>query len=149
MSTSGGNPSNVTYQVQVTGDNPAYDLQQSLNLTYTGNYLQNAIGLNEKWLQSTTSNLSNGGWYAILPDGEIKAWEGGDSVGSTVANLGSAVYANPSILYNAAAPAAGASFSGNVLTLTPPGNYIGTLQVIVTATDGSTQSSRQFNVTLT
>jgi hypothetical protein len=142
----GGQP--VNYQVQVSGDNPAYDLQQQLNLTYTGNLMQNAVGLNEKWLQSTTSNLANGGWYAILPDGEIRPWTGGTTTGATVATLDPAVYADPTLLYNAAAPSAGASFSGSVLTLTPPGNFVGTLQVTVTASAGSSTASRQFSVTV-
>jgi uncharacterized protein YkwD len=138
----------VSYQAQVTGDNPAYDLEQNLNLTYTGNFMQNAIGLNEKWLQSTTSNLAYGGWYAILPDGEVRPWTGGTTTGPTVAWLDTAVYANPSLLYNAAAPTASTSFSGNVLTLSPPGNFIGSLQVTVTATEGTSTTSQQFSVTL-
>jgi uncharacterized protein YkwD len=138
----------VSYQVQVSGDNPAYDLEKQLNLTYTGNLLQNAIGMNEKWLQSTTGNAAFNGWYAIMPDGEIRPWTGGNTVGATVANLGSAVYADPSLLYNASAPTAGASFSGSILTLTPPGNYLGSLHVIVTATDGTSRASQQFTVTL-
>lgn len=138
----------VNYQVQVSGDNPAYDLEQQLNLTYTGNLMQNALGLNEKWLQSTTSNLANGGWYAILPDGEVRAWTGGTSTGATVATLDPAVYADPALLYNAAAPTAGASFSGSVLTLTPPGNFVGTLQVTVNASNGTSTASRQFSVTV-
>jgi hypothetical protein len=143
----GGQP--VSYRVQVTGDNPAYDLEQQLGLTYTGNLMQNAVGLNEKWLDSTTSNLANGGWYAILPDGEIRAWTGGSTTGPTVATLNPAVYADPSLLYGAAAPTAGASFSGSMLTLTPPGKFVGTLQVTVTASAGSATASQQFSVTMT
>jgi uncharacterized protein YkwD len=139
----------VNYQVQVTGDNPAYDLEQSLGLDYTGNYLQNAIGMNEKWLQSSTSNLTYGGWYAILPDGEVRPWVGGNSTGATVARLTASVYADPSLLYNATAPTANASVSGSVLTLSPPGNLTGSLQVTVVASDGTSTTSRQFTVTLT
>jgi uncharacterized protein YkwD len=139
----------VNYQVQITGDNPAYDLEQNLDLTYTGTYLQNAIGLNEKWLQSSTSNQANGGWYAILPDGEIRAWTGGNSTGPTIAQLSPAVYANPSLLYNAASATAGASINGNVLTLAPPANFVGTLQVTVTASDGTNTAKQQFTVSLT
>jgi hypothetical protein len=139
----------VNYQVQVTGDNPAYDLEQSLNLTYTGNLLQNAIGLNEKWLQSTTSNLTYGGWYAILPDGEVRPWTGGDTLGASVATLDTAIYANPALLYNAAAPSAGASVNGSVLTLSPPGNFTGSLHVTVVASDGTSTASQQFSVTVT
>ena len=139
----------VSYQVQVTGDNPAYDLEQSLGLDYTGNLLQNAIGLNEKWLQSSTSNQTYGGWYAILPDGEVRPWTGGNSTGATVARLDPAVYLNPSLLYNAAAPTAGASVNGSVLTLSPPGNFTGSLQVTVVASDGTSTTSRQFAVTVT
>jgi uncharacterized protein YkwD len=139
----------VNYQVQTTGDSPAYDLEQKLGLQYTGDLLQNAVGLNEKWLQSSTSNLANYGWYAILPDGEIRPWDGGTGTLATVARLSSAVYADPSLLYSATAPTAGASFSGSVLTLSPPGNFVGTLQVTVTASDGTSSTSRQFSVNMT
>jgi uncharacterized lipoprotein NlpE involved in copper resistance len=139
----------VSYQVQVSGDNPAYDLEQKLNLTSTGNYMQNAVGLNEKWLQSSTSNLSYGGWYAVLPDGEVRPWSGGTSTGAAVATLNPSVYADPSLLYSAPAPSAVASLSGNVLTLSPPGNLVGSLNVTVTASDGTATASRRFAVTLT
>jgi hypothetical protein len=139
----------ISYQAQVAGDNPAYDLDQSMNFFFSGDYKQNAVGLNEKWIRSRNSNLANGGWYAILPDGEIRAWTGGNSVGATVATLGPSVYADPSLLYNASAPSVGTSFSGSVLTLSPPGNYVGPLQVTVTASDGRSTSSQQFSVTLT
>jgi hypothetical protein len=111
--------------------------------------LQNAIGMNEKWLQSSTSNLTYGGWYAILPDGEVRPWTGGNSTGATVARLNPSVYANPALLYNAAAPAANASVNGSVLTLSPPGNFTGSLQVTVVASDGTSTTSRQFTVTVT
>jgi uncharacterized protein YkwD len=139
----------VSYQAQVTGNNSAYGLEQSMNFFYTGDYKQNAVGLNEKWVRSRTSNLANGGWYAILPDGEIRPWTGGNTVGATVATLGASVYADPSLLYSAAAPSVGTSFSGSVLTLSPPGNYVGSLQVNVTASDGTSTASQRFNLTLT
>jgi uncharacterized protein YkwD len=148
LSTSNQSGGTVTYQAQVTGDNPDYDLEQSLHLTYSGNLMQNAVGLNEKWLQSTTSNLANGGWYAILPDGEIRPWTGGNTTGATFATLNGAAWANPSLIYNSSAPTAAASFSGSVLTLSPPGNYVGSLQVTVTATNGSSSTSQQFTVTV-
>jgi hypothetical protein len=107
------------------------------------------VGLNEKWVRSRTSNLANGGWYAILPDGEIRPWTGGNTVGATVATLGASVYADPSLLYGAAAPSVGTSFSGSVLTLSPPANYVGSLQVNVTASDGTSTASQRFSVLLT
>ncbi len=143
----GGNP--VTYRAQVTGHNAAYDLQQQLNLAYTGNLRQDTLGLNEKWLQSPTGNQANGGWYVVLPDGEVRPWTGGNTTGATLATLGTDVYNNPALLYNAAAPGAVASFSGNALTLSPPGNFVGSLEVTVTASDGTNTTSRNFAVTVT
>jgi uncharacterized protein YkwD len=139
----------ISYRAQVTGDNSAYNLEQSLNFFFSGDYKQNALGLNEKWVRSRTSNLANGGWYAILPDGEIRPWTGGNTVGAAIATLGPSVYADPSLLYNAASPTVGTSFSGSVLTLSPPANYVGPLQVTVTASDGTSTTSQQFSVTLT
>jgi uncharacterized protein YkwD len=139
----------ATYQVQVSGNSAAYSLDQQLGLTYTGSLMQNAIGLNEKWLQSSTSNQAYGGWYAILPDGEVRPWTGGNTTGATVATLGAAVYADPSLLYNPATPGAVASVSGSVLTLSPPGNFVGTLLVTVVSSDGNTKNSRQFSMIMT
>ncbi len=139
----------VSYQARVSGTSPAYDLEQRLGLSYTGNYLQNALGMNEKWLQSSSNNLAYGGWYAVLPDGEVRPWAGGAATGAAVATLDPAVWADPSLLYNAPAPSAVATFSGNVLTLSPPGNLVGALAVTVTASDGTATAGRQFTVTLT
>ena len=68
-----------------------------------------------------------------------------------MAHLGPAVYADPSLLWNAqntAVPAA-LVISGNQLTITPNAGYSGTFVVFVTVDDGhGGTASRSFKVTV-
>ena len=44
---------------------------QQLGLRFTGSYVQNWGGANEKWMQSTS-----GTWHFITPDGTLYRWTG-------------------------------------------------------------------------
>ena len=48
----------------------AWQLNQELDLRYTGKYFENWGGLGEKWIWSA----SQGGWYYITPDGQLFEW---------------------------------------------------------------------------
>jgi hypothetical protein len=125
----------------------AYQLDQQLGLTFPGTYYLNAWGMNEKWLQS-----SNGQWYCILSSGELRLWAGTAAEtlkpAALVATLGSAYYADPSLLWNAAPTiAATASVSGTQLTIAPNG-FVGTFIVEVSASDGTTSTTQRFTVTV-
>jgi hypothetical protein len=140
----------LSFQVSVAGTpSQAYTLKQQLGLTFTGNYYQNWLGANEQWM------MGSNGWYFILPNGELHAWDGNDSSTATsplVATLDPSVYADPSLLWNAAAPTAPAVNNNvdanNNLTLSPPVGYTGTFRVTVTASDGIAPVSRSFTVTV-
>ena len=100
------------FQVTVTDSAPAlssslvaFNLKQSLGLTYTGNYWTNYYGLQEKRLEN-----QSGKWYCLLPNGELR--RAGTSAAamlmarSLVATLDSSFYTDPSLLWNAQAGAA-------------------------------------------
>ncbi|MCP4512686.1 MAG: hypothetical protein GY826_40530, partial [Fuerstiella sp.] len=46
-----------------------YDLDQQLNLRFTGNYFEDWGRRGEKWM------LSSDGWYYITPDGNLYQWD--------------------------------------------------------------------------
>jgi hypothetical protein len=124
--------------------NPLYQLKASLGIL-PGASAYNWGGLHEWWLQGSA------GWYYLLPDGSLIRWNGGtDSAGhptgTTVANVGTAAYADPRLLYDARAFAISASMTGNQLTVTPDAGFIGTLVVDVTVGDGSFTVTRSFTV---
>jgi hypothetical protein len=125
----------------------AYQLDQQLGLTWSGNYYINAWGMNEKWMQG------NGGqWYCILPNGELRRWAG--TVAATlqpanlIATFSTSYYADPSLLWNAtpSVPAT-VSVTGTQLTIMPNG-FVGTFIVQVSVSDGTTSTAQQFSVTV-
>jgi subtilisin family serine protease len=129
------------------GNALAYTLKQSLGLSYAGSYYTNSWGKNEKWLEG-----SGGAYYAILPDGEFRKWtgtlDGMMSASNLIATLDPTVYADPSLLWNAA-PAAAApltlTITGNQLTIAA-GQTAGTYTVDVTASDGTQSVDQKFSV---
>ena len=77
-----------------------YDL---LDPTGNGSYFYNARGGEEKYLVSGNgSNPAGGGYYVLLPNGNLYAWTGNSLTLSLtadpVASAGVAAYANPSLL---------------------------------------------------
>lgn len=71
----------------------AFDLDQRLDLNFTGNYWQNHKGLGEKWIKSV--NTSD--WYYIVPDGSVIQAKTGD----TVVRLTPVFYSSPQKLHDA------------------------------------------------
>ncbi len=102
----------ITFSASVLGSSASlgYQLKQQLGLKYAGSYYMNAWGQNEKWMTST-----NGNWYCILPNGELRVWAG--SVSATlqpahlVATLSVTYFADPSLLWSAASASTGSSAS--------------------------------------
>jgi hypothetical protein len=134
-----------------------FDLEELGGSFYTG-----SRGNAAEWLYSPVANQFGQHWYTlVLPVGGTEAllyaWDGGNSSvpnGETpVATLDASVYANPSLLTNAKAPVAAtgatASVSGGVLTLNGPASFVGSVQVTVTATDGTVSGSQTFVVNST
>jgi subtilisin family serine protease len=125
-----------------------YQLRTRYSLGYAGSYYTSVWGLHEKWLVGAHSQ-----WFFILPDGELRRWQG--SVAATlgsaglVANLGRACYANPGLLWHAQqAPPITIRVSGSTLTIHAPTGFVGSFAVSVTATDGSTTATQLFTVTV-
>ncbi|MCP4784987.1 MAG: hypothetical protein GY878_15645 [Fuerstiella sp.] len=78
-----------------------YDLDQQLNLRFTGNYFEDWGRRGEKWM------LSSDGWYYITPDGNLYQWDRESQVpllGQLVATLSPHVHENPMLLHDALPP---------------------------------------------
>ncbi len=102
----------LTYSATVSADNPLYDLQVEFGLTKPDIAAAfNARGGNEKYFQSTNgSNAANGGYFVLMPTGNLYAWNGVSlATTTTAANLvgdpGTTAYANTTLLYKVQAPA--------------------------------------------
>jgi subtilisin family serine protease len=140
----------ATVQSATTASSTLYQLKQSLGLTYAGGYFQNIRGLNEKWLISANRTT----WYCILPNGELCKYANTNaqmlSPGNVIAKLDPSVYANPSLLWNAAPPVAAAAtvkISNGLATVTVAQGYHGTMTVLVTVSDGTTTVTKTVTVT--
>jgi hypothetical protein len=126
----------------------AYNLEQQLGLSFTGNLYLNYGGQQDKWL------LGSGGvWYFLLSNGSLYRWDNTphQATGSLVGTLTPSYYATPSLLYNAPVPPAVqlGIVSGNQLVITPPPMYAGTFEVLATANNGDGTASQSFHVTVT
>ena len=145
------NGDTLTYSASITGSaaSEAYQLKQSLGLTFNGSYLTNTWGDNEKWLTSTS-----GTWYCILPTGAFYRWAGSMTATLVPVNLlatfPTSFYADPSLLWNAQASSGGptTSITGNQLTIQAPAGSAGAYQVTVTASDGTLSTSQTFTLTV-
>ena len=102
--------STLSYSVSVGGENPLYDIQVQYGLN------QPAFGFNfnkkNEWyyLSANGSNAVNGGYYVLMPNDMLYAWNG--SIGSTITQSAvfnftpySNVYQNPALLSSAVYPA--------------------------------------------
>ena len=108
------NPSLLTNNtgapIVTSGTNPLYDLKIQLGLVtpvIAADY--NEHGDDEKYLQSNNgSNPAGGGFYVLMPDDKLYAWNGSIAADQLVANLNpyGNVYANPALLTNAVLPTA-------------------------------------------
>jgi hypothetical protein len=77
-------------------------IQQAHGFRYTGTYWENYLGLHEKWFKDQSN-----AWYVILPNGDIKAWLGGSTLGSAIATVNAFIFDVPAVLLRASlAPAA-------------------------------------------
>jgi glucose/arabinose dehydrogenase len=125
-----------------------YDTTLGYNFFTTGDFFQNFLGLNEKWVQSA---LAPNGWVFILPSGELRAWDGGTG-GTTLANVGAYYWDDPNRLIDVPmTPFATLSIMGTTLTVTrSPTSTISAIYATVTASDGQGGTDTEsFTITVT
>ncbi|MEZ6142257.1 MAG: hypothetical protein R3B84_16990 [Zavarzinella sp.] len=113
----------------------------------------NVRGQNEKYFISTNgSNAANGGYYVLLPNGDLKAWNGVDIPTSpTVANVGVPAYTNTELLYAASGTVAGVTATVNtsgLITLNRNLAFSGTVKVTAIVSDGAIKTTETFYFTV-
>ena len=72
------------------------------------NFFYNSNGAEEKYLYSSTSNTAAGGYYILLPNGNIYAWTGALATTLAAGPVGTVptlYYQNPNLLISAVPPA--------------------------------------------
>jgi hypothetical protein len=156
----GADPDGDTLTYSALAETQPYWLKQTYGIYEdSGGYYTNYRGQQEKYLRGKVSanSYNNGGgdyWYYILPNGDLYEFTPPYTnlalTGVLVAHLGTAVYNDPSLLWNAQNTAVPATLSvtGNQLMITPNAGYTGTFVVIASVSDGQTSASRTFRVTV-
>jgi hypothetical protein len=152
----------------------AYNVEQSLDLQAPApNYFYNARGVQEEYLVSGNgSNPAGGGYFVLLPNGNLYAWDGNldtSLANAPVASVPTLYYQNPGYLINATADpsviailqvvaqiptsvqttdiTASINASTNTLTVTDTTGYLGSVLVYVTIGDGALATTQTFQVT--
>jgi len=141
----------LSYSIEISGSNVAYQLDQTYNFSYTPDFLandfyRNARGVGEKYLMG-----NNGAWFLLYADGRLYRWGTSLADSTLIATLDPGYYANPALLCDVPAASVdqiSATVNGNTLTIDPPADYAGSFQVTVRVTDGVHTATRSFNVTV-
>jgi hypothetical protein len=144
----------LVYSAKVYQDAPyqAVQFRQSLGLTNPGsNFYFNAHGQQESYFAGT-----GGMWYFILPSGALYQWGGSVASSTLVANLDSSFGANPNLVLTTTLQDVSSVYvtvSGNgttsgALDFKPAAmqNFVGTLHVVASVTDGTDTAAQSFVV---
>ena len=133
----------VTYTATVgTEGADAYALKTQLGLATYLPQFDNFGVAGYKWMRSDI-----GVYYYFLPNGEI--YQYGVGLAGQVAT---SYYAAPQTLIDQVpldTPEVQLTIAGGQLTIDPPADYVGTFQIDVSASDGTTEISDTFTVTVT
>jgi hypothetical protein len=143
----GSDPNGDPLTYSATATSLAYVRDQQYNFFTTGDFFQNFLGLDEKWVQSAA--MSNG-WAYILPNGELYEWNGMTS-GTLRGNVGQYYWDDPNRLIDVPTTShATLNVVGNQLTVTrTPTSTISAIVVTATVSDGMLSASQMFTITVT
>ncbi|UUO06947.1 hypothetical protein M4951_01225 [Blastopirellula sp. J2-11] len=122
----------------------AYQIDQQYQLPATANYHDNWAGQNERWLQG-----AGGVWLYLTPNGELHQWSGAFETSPLLGQFDPAYYEDPSLLTEAQLLPVEVAMVGGQLLINPADGYVGSFEVVVTATDGLEPVMTQFAVEVT
>lgn len=140
----------LSYLASAHVRNPLAEIRDAYGLQFIGDYYENLSGFGEKWLKGAAGTS-----YILLPDGDLLEWQGSFDETATreslIARLSAEVYVDPSLLWDAApelpAPAL-VTVDGNELVVDPIDGAAGTMNVVVSVTDGQAVARQSFVVTM-
>ncbi|MCA9037367.1 MAG: hypothetical protein KDA91_19660, partial [Planctomycetaceae bacterium] len=140
-------PDGDTVTTLATVIQPAeYQLDQQYGFVTSVNDYQNWGGQNERWVRATTDGQP---WFYILPDGQLHRWTGSFESSPLIESLNESVYSNLQMLTDAQPLPVTAFIEGDEVVLVPDNEFIGAVDVSISASDGITTSAVQFSVTIT
>lgn len=132
----------VNYSVEVLGDELSV-LDSEHGFWSGGDYYDNYLGQNERWIRDADDQ-----WHYLMPDGALHRWEGSFDTSSLMADLGSEVYDDPTMLTDPHPISVTASIENGILLITAAEGFVGEVQIRVTASDGFSEVSTMFQVTV-
>ncbi len=130
----------IEYTVEVLGDElSALDAEHGF--WSDGEYFTDYLGQNERWIRD-----ANNTWHYLLPNGDLYRWQGSFETNTLIAELGSSVYDDPSLLTDPEPADVIATIENGVLTISAGEGYTGTVQIRVIASDGFGSVESTFQV---
>ena len=117
------------------------ELDATLDLQATNDFHTNWGGHNEKWLRS-----NSGHWCFILPNGEFHRWTGNFNDSELLTTLDTTFYDNPNLIAEPQAISVVVSVNGSQLLIDAADDFVGTLQVRVSVSDGCETVTQLINV---
>jgi hypothetical protein len=139
------NPENglsISYDIEVVDELSA--LNQEHGFYSNGNFYTNYQGNNERWIRDASN-----AWHYLMPNGDLFRWEGSFESSTLLAELGSEVYDDPTMLTDAQPLVVSIVQQNGVITITPPEGFVGELTIRVTATDGVSTTTESARLTVT
>jgi hypothetical protein len=139
------NPENgltISYDIEVVDELSA--LNQEHGFYSNGDFYTNYLGNNERWIRDASD-----AWHYLMPNGDLFRWEGSFESSTLLAELGSEVYDDPTMLTDAQPLVVSIVYENGVVTITPPEGFVGELTIRVTATDGVSTTTESAILTLT
>lgn len=130
----------IGYEIEVLGDSLAV-LDAEHGFWANGNYYDDYHGQNERWIRD-----QNHQWHYLLENGDLYRWEDSFENSVLVAQLGSHVYDDPSLLTDPQPLPITASVEDGVLTIVAEQGYVGEVTIQIAANDGFETSLTTFQL---
>lgn len=121
-------------------------LDQQYEFTTDGNYHDDWGGQNERWIRGVDNGEQ---WFYLLPVGGLYRWNDSFADSPLIADVGSDVYDDPTLLTNAEMVPATAIVDEGDIVITTSGDYVGGFVVQLSAADGRDSSTAEFAVSVT
>lgn len=132
----------ISYSVEVLGG-PLATLDAEHGFWTDGSYYDNYLGQNERWIRD-----QNYQWHYLMENGDLYRWEGSFESSVLIAELGTEVYDDPSLLTDPEPLPISVSIIDGVLTILANDGFVGEITIRLTADDGYESSESTFQVVI-
>lgn len=132
----------ISYSVEVLGG-PLATLDAEHGFWADGTYYDDYLGQNERWIRDAGNQ-----WHYLLQNGDLYRWEGSFESSVLIAELGSDVYDDPSLLTDPEPLPISVEIVDGQLTILAEDGYVGELTIRLTADDGYEPYATTFQVVI-